>query len=113
MMAMKYDHEAAADQYADPSARAPRGPARRRSAATLTSHVPVRFPSSTIEAVQRLAAEDGKSVSSWIRDVVSEEVRRRLPSPSTGAWANVEADTANRAAGSTTGTVGTRELIDA
>lgn len=56
---------------------------RRR--APLTSHVPVRFSDATVLSVRELAAEDGVTVSGWIRTVVEAEVRRRQPAtPSLG-----------------------------
>jgi hypothetical protein len=44
----------------------------------MTGHVPVRFPSATIEQIKSLAAEDGMSVSAWIRGVVDKAIKRRV-----------------------------------
>lgn len=55
------------------------GAGRRRTANGLSSHVPVRFSPEMIEAVKRLADEDGLTVSSWIRGLVSTELERRVP----------------------------------
>ena len=70
--------DAAAEYYEDPTHRRLTGSPRKRSgqAPRLTTHVPVRFSATVIERVKELAAEDGKSVSSWIRDVVDREVTR-------------------------------------
>ena len=46
------------------------GSARRRRERTLTQHVPVRFPTATVDAVRELAEADGLSVSAWIRRTV-------------------------------------------
>jgi hypothetical protein len=71
--------DAAAAYYEDPEHRRLIGSPRKRSgqASRLTTHVPVRFSAAVIERVKQLASEDGKSVSSWIRDVVDQEVLRR------------------------------------
>jgi hypothetical protein len=55
-----------------PSARAP-----------MTGHVPVRFSESVIVRVKALAAQDGVTVSTWIRSLVLKELERRT-SPTTG-----------------------------
>jgi hypothetical protein len=73
------DDKATYEYYADPDNRVPAGPARRRASQPLTTHVPIRFSSEVIADVKRLADEDHKSVSSWIRDVVEDEVERRRP----------------------------------
>ncbi|MCI0686260.1 MAG: hypothetical protein L0Y54_03330 [Sporichthyaceae bacterium] len=44
----------------------------------LSNHVPIRFAAATIELVKRIAADDGITVSAWIRAVVEREVRWRL-----------------------------------
>lgn len=59
------------EHYEDPTHRDPApGPARRRRERTLTQHVPVRFPTETVEAVRELAKADGLSVSAWIRRAI-------------------------------------------
>jgi predicted DNA binding CopG/RHH family protein len=67
--------------------REPVGPARKRSAQArrLTTHVPIRFSAAVIERVKELAADDGKTVSSWVRDVIDREVLRRERSRTVGA----------------------------
>lgn len=69
----------AAAFYENPEHRRLTGQARKRSgqAPRLTTHVPIRFSTAVIERVKELAAEDGKTVSSWIRDVIDREVLRR------------------------------------
>src|SRR5215831_8198040 len=70
-----------ADVYADPAGRVPVGPPRRRQGQgkMLSGHVPVRFSPSVIAWVRALAAEDGLTVSAWIRSLVEREVDRRMP----------------------------------
>jgi hypothetical protein len=64
----------------------PAGLARRRSgpARRLTTHIPVRFSAAVIERVKELAADEGKTVSFWIRDVVDQEVF--APQLTGGKW---------------------------
>ena len=73
------------DYYDDPTKReSAEGPPRRRRESALTRHVPVRFPTSTVETVRELAKADGMSVSAWIRHTVGREVARRsAPEPTT------------------------------
>jgi hypothetical protein len=53
----------------------------------MSSHVPVRFPADVIAEVKYVANEEHKTVSSWIRDVVERELRRRRPQyPRTGSY---------------------------
>jgi hypothetical protein len=75
------DDQAAAEYYADPDNRKVSSGTRKRKGtrSRYDSHVPVRFEQSMIAKVQRLAQRDGKTVSSWIRAVVEQEVNRRLP----------------------------------
>lgn len=74
-----YDDRAAWEHYADPANReAAQGPGvRPRKRPSLSAQVPIRFTPETIEAVGRVAAYDGMSVSSWIRRAVELELRRR------------------------------------
>lgn len=76
---MSYDDAAAAEFYENEQNREPAGPPRKRRGQSrmLDSHVPVRFPSETIEAVKVVAAADGLTVSSWIRHLVTREIARR------------------------------------
>ncbi len=71
--------DAAAAYYENPENRQLTGRARKRSGQVprLTTHVPVRFSATVIERVKELAGEDGKTVSSWIRDVIDREILRR------------------------------------
>jgi hypothetical protein len=68
--------------YEDPANRRisgrPRRPRLARSL-TLSNHVPVRFSTSTMAAVQTLAHSDGMTVSAWIRSIVDRELVRRMP----------------------------------
>jgi hypothetical protein len=73
------DDESMYEYYADPDNRVPAGPARRRAAQPLTTHVPIRFSPAVIAEVKQLADKDRKTVSSWIRDVVEDEIARRRP----------------------------------
>ena len=65
----------------DPSAGKP----RRRSKPALSQHVPVRFAPDLIAVVKVLAAEEGVSVSTWIRTQVEREARRRSAPVTRGA----------------------------
>lgn len=60
----------------------PSGPGRRRTKPVLTTHVPIRFTPEIIVEVKRLADKDRKTVSTWIRNVVEDEIERRGPKPS-------------------------------
>jgi hypothetical protein len=78
--------DAAAAYYEHPENRQLTGRGRKRSSQVprLTTHVPVRFSSAVIERVKELAGEDGKTVSSWIRDVIDQEILRRERSRTVG-----------------------------
>jgi hypothetical protein len=84
--------DAAAAYYEDPRNRELKGPGQKRSGqpGRLTTHVPIRFSSVIIERVKDLAAADGKTVSSWIRDVVEREVLRRERSSTVGVIPTVQ-----------------------
>lgn len=73
------DARQAQDFYADPENQVPAGPAHQRTGPRLSATVPVRFPRAIIDAVKRLADQDGVTVSSWIRRLVTREVMRRQP----------------------------------
>lgn len=92
MRTMSDRDDAAAAYYEDPEHRRLTGRGRRRSgqAPRLTTHVPVRFSATIIERVKELAAEDGKTVSSWIRDVIDREILRREQSRTVGVVATVQ-----------------------
>jgi hypothetical protein len=53
----------------------PQGPPRRRTV-RLTAPIPVRFPPELLEEIRQRAADDDRSVSSWIRRAVEHELRR-------------------------------------
>jgi hypothetical protein len=76
---MSDQDSAAAAYYDDPEHIQLTGTPRKRSGqpSRLTTHVPVRFSATVIERVKELATADGKTVSSWIRDVVEKEILRR------------------------------------
>jgi len=90
--AMNERDDAAAAYYEDPEHRQVTGPRRKRSGAMprLTTHVPIRFSSTVIERVKDLAADDGKTVSSWIRDVIEQEVLRREKTRTVGVVPLIE-----------------------
>src|SRR6266498_5982230 len=79
---MPIDDEAAARYYEDPSHLVARGPGRRRTAPVLSAHVPIRFRPETIAKVKILADRAGQTVSSWIRQLVEEEISRQMPDTS-------------------------------
>jgi hypothetical protein len=78
--------DAAAAYYDLPENREPAGPGRKRSMQSrrLSTHVPIRFSATVIARVKELAADDGKTVSSWIRDVIEREVLLREQSRTVG-----------------------------
>ncbi len=88
---MSDQDNAAAAYYDDPEHRQPTGTPRKRAGqpSRLTTHVPVRFTATVIERVKELASQDGKSVSSWIRDVIEKEILRREQPRSVGTVATV------------------------
>ncbi len=64
--------------YARPENQQPQGPGRRR----LTASVPVRFPDDLLNEVRAAALAEDRSVSSWIRRAVENQLRqgqRRQP----------------------------------
>ncbi len=69
--------------YADPANQRPGARVPKRASTAMTGHVPVRFSDDLIARVKAIAAQDGQTVSSWIRHVVLREVERRQP-PTTG-----------------------------
>jgi len=48
----------------------------------MKGHVPVRFPEGVVEQVKVVAQQDGVTVSTWIRQLVTRELERRI-TPST------------------------------
>ena len=58
--------------YADPANEEPQGPPRRR----LTDAVPVRLDADILAAVRERAQRDDRSISSWIRLAVEQELSR-------------------------------------
>ena len=59
--------------YARPENQQPQGPGRRR----LTASVPVRFPEDLLNEVRAAALAEDRSVSSWIRRAVENQLRQR------------------------------------
>lgn len=45
----------------------------------MAGHVPIRFSQETIDQIKALAAEDGNTVSMWIRKVVEKAILQRRP----------------------------------
>jgi hypothetical protein len=78
---MHMNDEEAAAYYEDDEHQEPAGPGRHRSRRGLSTYVPIRFRPEVISRVRILASRDGKTVSSWIRDLVEHEIKRRLPAP--------------------------------
>lgn len=74
---MAISDDEAYEYYANPENLVPAGPGRRRKAKS--THVPIRFTPEMVAEVKQLAEVDRKTVSTWIRDVVSAEVERRHP----------------------------------
>lgn len=60
--------------YESEEAQEPAGPPVRRTAPTLTEHVPIRFSPQAIAAIRRLASREGITVSNWIRRAVEKEI---------------------------------------
>ena len=58
--------------YARPENQQPQGPGRRR----LTASVPVRFPDDLLNEVRAAALAEDRSVSSWIRRAVENQLRQ-------------------------------------
>jgi hypothetical protein len=92
VMQMSDRDDAAAAYYEDPENRQLKGSGQKRprQPGRLTTHVPIRFSAGIIERVKDLAADDGKTVSSWIRDVVEREVLRRERSSTVGIMPTVQ-----------------------
>lgn len=84
--------DAAAAYYEDPEHRRLTGRGRKRPGQVprLTTHVPIRLSAAVIERVKELAAEEGKTVSSWIREVIDQEILRRERSRTVGVAAVVQ-----------------------
>ena len=61
--------------FLDPANLEPQGPMVRRKA-DLTATVPVRFSPAVLEEIRKRAAEDHRSVSSWIRVAIDRELKR-------------------------------------
>ena len=82
---IKVDDTDAYDFYAEPANREPGpGPARRvrrQRPVKYDTHVPVRFTRDVIDQVKTFADEDGVTVSTWIRQAVRRELRRRTAEP--------------------------------
>ncbi len=61
--------------YSRPDNQEPQGPPRRRRH-RLTAPIPVRFPPELLGEIRQRAADDDRSVSSWIRRAVEHELQR-------------------------------------
>ena len=70
-MTRRQEHEF----YARDENQNPQGPVRRRRE-KLTEMVPVRFPPDVMAEVRQRADQDDRSVSSWIRRAVEQELHR-------------------------------------
>ncbi len=72
--------------YDDPNEVQVDGPAvAPKGRAKLSSHLPIRFTPAVLDAARKFAAEDGVSVSTWVRVLVEREVLRRTPSTTQAA----------------------------
>lgn len=69
MKAKRLTPEEEYELYKRPEYQEPQGPARRRKS-RFTELVPVRFTPEVLESMRRLAEEEERSVSSWIRRAV-------------------------------------------
>lgn len=67
--------------YAQPENQVPQGSGRRRKTA-MTAMVPVRLPEETLATIRELAEQQDRSVSSWIRQAVKNEITREVLEPS-------------------------------
>ena len=47
----------------------------------LSTHIPVRFSPIAVAQLRELAARDGVTVSSWVRNLVEREIKSQLPHP--------------------------------
>ena len=61
--------------YARHENQEPQGRPRRRTA-RLTTPIPVRFPPEVLEEIKRRADADDRTISSWIRRAVEQELHR-------------------------------------
>ena len=64
--------------YKDPEHQRPQGPGRKR-ANKFTDIVAVRFPGDVLAEIRRRADADDRSVSSWIRRAVENELEKQRP----------------------------------
>jgi hypothetical protein len=71
--------------YADPDHLKASGPGERRRRPMKSGMIPVRFAPNVITAVKHFAAQDGVTVSTWIRRLVALELQRRRPPATAGA----------------------------
>lgn len=61
------------DFYARPENQEPQGPPVRRRG-RMSVPVPVRLPPELLERVRKAAADDGRSISAWIRRAIEHEL---------------------------------------
>ena len=78
--------EQAAQFYASPDGLRAGARVTPTSRPRLNGHVPVRFPQSTIDQMKALAAEDGTTVSTWIRKIVEKAIVLRAVSETRPSW---------------------------
>jgi hypothetical protein len=61
--------------YAQPENQVPQGPPiRRRKTTKLSAAIPVRLPEDVLAEIRERAADDDRSVSSWIRRAIDHEL---------------------------------------
>jgi predicted HicB family RNase H-like nuclease len=61
--------------YSQPEHQTPQGPpTRRRKSTRLSAAVPVRLPEEVLAEIRERAADDDRSVSSWIRRAIEHEL---------------------------------------
>ncbi len=60
--------------YSDPRNREPAGPMVRRNR-RLADPVPVRFPPELLQEIRERAAQEDRSISSWLRRAAEHELR--------------------------------------
>ena len=68
------DDQEAYDFYSNPANRLTAGPGVKRAGQPQVDMNRIRFTTEVIEAVKRRASDDGTTVGSWIRRVVSREL---------------------------------------
>lgn len=64
------------EYYSDPENRRLTGTPVRRRRPPLGTPVPARFPDDLLDAIREQAAEDDRSLSSWLREAAREKLAR-------------------------------------